>query len=392
MAQDAPVSAVRATLLGGLLLSAGRDVINVTSRGEQRWRVAAGRGHELLEVGGEEIIWSPEYGLITHLMPKGRKGWSRPWTGTLAADGGDGVYLVDASTVSAMGPDGADRWRATPEALRHMEGPFPCDDGVLFQGTRGMESVAIRITRRGTVLTETPLDRGAIVIGAGAACEPLVWRGDEVSLLDSRGLPKWTYRVGEAPFTKRIRGGFLLVNTGAGHQVRLHVLGDQGRAVSAREIPASGRVTRVEVADKGKLAVAAVGLCLDNSSPCSRREETRGPFNTLVTYTASGEPRILLRHTQGHLGFSAARQGGIIVASSAGPELTEVSRRDASDRVLWETALQGRLTAGPYESPAGHVYVATCQGWDCRPPFNLVSLVGDPVPESAGAPAEKEVK
>jgi hypothetical protein len=392
VALDAPVSAVRATPLGGLLLSAGRDIVNVTGRGEQRWRVSAGEGHQVLEVDGEVIVWSPEYSLLTHLMPKGRKGWSRPWTGTLATDGAGNVYLVDASTVAAMGSDGADRWRATPEALRHMEGPFPCDDGVLFQGTRGMESVAIRITRRGTVLTETPLDRGAIAIGAGAGCEPLVWRGEEMSLLDSRGLPVWTYRIGETPFTKRIRGGFLLVNAGADQQVRLHVLDDHGRVISARGISASGRVTRVEVADKGALAVAAVGLCLDNSSPCSRREETRGPFNTLVTYTAAGEPRVLLRHAEGHLGFVAAHRGGILVASSAGPELTEVSHRDASDRVLWETALPGRLTAGPYESPAGQIYVATCRGWECRPPFDLVSIVGDPIPEIEDAPAAKEIK
>jgi hypothetical protein len=65
------------------------------------------------------------------------------------------------------------------------------------------------------------------------------------------------------------------------------------------------------------------------------------------------------------------------VASSPEETVTELTLRDdRSDAVTWQISLPGRLSAGPYVGPEGEIYVATCNGWDCAPPYLLIAITG----------------
>jgi hypothetical protein len=372
----APITALRWSSQSGLAVSTGAEVHNVTSWGQDRWRVVAGKGHRLFVAGDKEVVWSPQFKRISEIRRWGRQGWHRKWSGDLVGDEESGIYLVDAATVAAIGSDGKDRWRASLEGLRRLEGPYPCSEGILFHGIRGLEGVAVTISKRGAVMRETVLERGALVLGAGPFCEPLVWHGGEVALLDSRGLKQWRYPAPSAPIVHRIEGGFLLATYAADAPVRLTAIHDRGTVAWSNDLPVTGRLTRVGAIAGDNLRSRAVGLCLDVSSPCARPKENRGPFNTLLTPAARGALRVLVRHTRGHLNMIPYAEGGFVVASSPDEELTELTRRDADESVIWQVSLPGRLSAGPYTGPSGEIYVATCRGWGCGPPHLLIAVTG----------------
>ncbi|HUT76274.1 MAG TPA: hypothetical protein VM285_01215, partial [Polyangia bacterium] len=195
----------------GLAVSAGPVVHNVTSRGVERWSLVAGEGHRLHRLGGQQVVWSPAFQRIMQIGNRGQIGWKRDWAGGIADDPRGGFLLVDAATVAAVGPDGKDRWRVSLEGLRRLRGPFPCEDGVVFQGVRGLESTAVTISDRGMVLRETALERGSLLLGTGHGCEPLIWRGGEVALLDRRGIERWRRPLSREPLVSAVDGGFLLV-------------------------------------------------------------------------------------------------------------------------------------------------------------------------------------
>jgi hypothetical protein len=374
---EAPITFTRWSPLAGLIVSTGGEVHNVTSWGQKRWYVVAGEQHRLFTIGENEVVWSPRFQRLAEIRRWGRQGWQRKWTGDLVGDEERGFFLVDAATVAAVGPDGKDRWRASLEGLRRLEGPFACSEGSLFHGIRGLEGVAVTISKRGAVMRETVLERGAVVLGAGESCEPLVWHGDEVSLLDARGLKHWRHPAPSAPIVRRLDGGFLLTTYAADKPVRCIAIRDNGAVEWRQDLPVSGRVTDIGLLPGENLRARVVGLCLDVSSPCARPGGDRGPHNALLTLTADGDLRALVRHTSGHLAFAEHPAGGFVVASSPDEGLTELTLRSFDgDAVLWQTSLPGRMSAGPHVGPEGEVYVATCNGWDCGPPHLLISVTG----------------
>ena len=373
---EKPITFIRWTPLAGLVVSAGSNVHNITSLGVDRWSFVAGKNHRTFIVDDQEVVWSPAFGYLSQIQRRGRRGWKRNWTADLKDDGAGGFFLVDAATVSAIGPDGKDRWRSAIEGLRRMEGPFPCAQGNLFHGMRGMEGVAVNISNRGVVVRETTLERGAIVLGAGPNCTPLVWNGSEIGLLDNRGLYVWHKGMPAEPSVRRIDGGFILASTGIEKPVLLESVRDNGHIAWSSDLPVSGLMTNFEVLSKQNDSRQAIGICMDVSSPCSRPSGTRGPFNTLVTADAKHDFYALARHIKGHLNFTAYDNGGMVVASSSDEHHTDLTRRDAHETVVWSVSLPGRLSAGPYIGPAGEIYVATCAGWDCRSPYSLFAVTG----------------
>ncbi|MFO8073638.1 MAG: hypothetical protein R6V85_17395 [Polyangia bacterium] len=378
-----PITFIEWTPLAGLLVSTGSEVHNVTSWGQDRWRFVAGENHEPLVANGEQLVWSPEFERLTKLERWGRTGWQLDWHGRLLSDSGGGFFLVDAATVSAVGGDGELRWRVNLEGLRRLAGPFPCREGTLFQGIRGVKGVAVMISRRGAVMRETPLDRRSVVLGSSPACEPLVWSGGEISLLDARGLPLWQHEIPRAPLVRRLADGFLLASGDAQAPLRVTFLEEDGTVSWSESLPVEGRLTDLTPFAADGSRPRAYGLCLDVSSPCARPEGDRGPYNALVTSDDQGEHRVLTRHVKGHLDLEDYPGGGLVIASSSEAERTEVTRRAESGTVLWQVTLPGRLSAGPYVGPSGEVYVATCEGWSCAPPYRLVALTGRP-PEADG--------
>lgn len=373
---EKPITFIRWTPLAGLVVSAGPNVHNITSRGVDRWRFVAGDDHQMFVVADQEVAWSPAFGYLSQIQRRGRRGWKREWTSDLKDDGSGGFFLVDAATVSAIGPDGKDRWRSAIEGLRRLEGPFPCAEGSLFHGMRGMEGVAVNISNRGVVVRETTLERGAIVLGAGPNCTPLVWNGSEIGLLDNRGLYVWHRGMPAEPMAKRIDGGFILASAGIERPVLLESVRDNGNIAWSTNLPVSGLMTDLEVLNKQDVSRHVIGICMDISSPCSRPSGTRGPFNTLITADEKHDFYVLQRHIKGHLNFTAYDDGGMVVASSSDEHQTDLTARDARENVLWSVSLPGRLSAGPYVGPEDEIYVATCAGWDCRSPYSLFAVTG----------------
>ncbi len=372
-----PITFIRWTPLAGLVVSVGDEVHNITSQGDDRWRFVGGQHHRLFNLDTTEILWSPAFNRLNQLVRRGRQGWSRRWNGKLVSDQRGGIYLLDASTVAAIGSDGRDRWRASLEGVRKLEGPFPCEDGALFHGMSGLQRVAVHITRRGSLMSETALGRGAVLIGSGSMCKPLVWLGGEIAMLDVRGNTLWKKPMSRLPFVHRLDGGFALVSTNAAGTAHLDVLADDGRVLQASELPVSGRLTGVRILPRpDSLSVDAIGVCLDVTSPCSKPEGTRGPFNALVSTVPGIGFRAMLRHVQGHLNFAPYPEGGLLVANSQTAMETDLTLRDARRSILWQVVLPGRLSSGPYVGPSGEVYVATCRGWSCEAPYILVSITG----------------
>ncbi len=373
-----PITFIEWTPLAGLLVSTGSEVHNVTSWGQDRWRFVAGEDHELLVANGKQLVWSPQFERLTQLERWGRTGWQLDWHGRLLSDPSGGFFLVDAATVSAVGGDGELRWRANLEGLRSLAGPFPCREGTLFQGIRGVKGVAIVISRRGAVMRETPLDRRSVVLGSSPACDPLVWSGGEISLLGARGLPLWQHEIPRAPLVRRLTDGFLLASGDAKTPVRVTFLEENGTVSWSESLPVEGRLAELAPFAVEGSRPGAFGLCLDVSSPCARPKGDRGPYNALVTSDEQGGHRVLTRHVKGHLDLAGYPGGGLLIANSSEADRTEVTRRSKSGTLLWQVVLPGRLSAGPYVGPSGEVYVATCGGWSCDPPHRLVALTGRP--------------
>jgi hypothetical protein len=377
-----PTTFLRWSPLAGLVVSAGREVHNVTSRGDHRWQYVAGNNHRLYTLGDSEVVWSPDFQRLSQLLRGGRTGWTRDWAGKLVSDRQGNIYLLDAGTITSIAPDGTDKWRASPAGIREVEGPFSCSDHVLFQGMRGMQRVAIQISNRGSITRVTKLARGALLIGAGANCEPFVWRSGEVALLDAMGNAIWRRPFKDPPFVEALVGGFALVSGQANQPTLLKVLTDDGRVYQSSELPVSGRLTGARILPRTDFGVRAIGLCLDVTSPCARSGEARGPFNTLLTAAGRDTYRVLLRHIKGHLNFTTSPKQELIVASSNDEMTTDLVCRDASDKTVWQVTVPGRLSAGPQIGPSDEIYLATCSGWPCRAPHLLFSVTGRPPTEA----------
>jgi outer membrane protein assembly factor BamB len=384
-----PVTFIRWSPLNGLVISSGNAVHNVTSRGQYRWKFVAGTNHRLFTLDDSEVVWSPAFSHLYKLQRRGRQGWSREWSGKLTSDGRGRVYLLDAGSIASLGADGADRWRASPEGVRELEGPFICDNGILFHGTSGLQGIAVQISMRGSVIRETELTRGAVLIGAGPRCEPLVWQSGEVRLLNPSGHPIWRIPLSltDLPFVQRLEGGFAFVAGHAERPARLDVVTDQGRLFQSLDLPVVGRLTAAKISPRADFGVNVLGLCLDVTSPCARPGRTRGPFNAILTSAGKDTYPVLVRHIKGHLNFTSYSDGGLIVASSENDTTTELTLRNASYGITWQVTLPGRLSAGPYVGPSGEVYIGTCHGWECNAPHLLISVTGKaPPPEEQPNP------
>ena len=373
---DEPINYIRWTSLLGFMVSSGPKVYNITSQGENRWSHIAGKGHRLFDVSGQEILWSPAFSRVTQLLRWGRRGFTRKWNADLVDDGRGGFFLVDAANVAAMGPDGEDRWRVALDGVRRLEGPFTCNEGVVFQGVKGMEGVAVAISQRGAILGETMLERGSVVKGAAADCSPLVWNGTSIELLDSRTIARWRKVISVEPIVHRLEGGFLLATSTPEMPVQLLALSDGGSLMWRTELAVKGRLTNMNVAEEAGFSIPAVGLCMDVSSPCARPSGDRGPFNTLLSQTGQGKFRVLIRHIKGHLNFVQYPGGGVVTASSAEDNTCEVVRRNGAGDIVWSVTVPGRLSAGPYIGPWGAVYLGTCSFWECGPPYRFFSITG----------------
>ncbi len=377
-----PIRSMRWTPLAGLVVSTDKDVHNVTSQGIHRFRSVAGTEHSVFALGEAEVIWSPAFSRIQQLRRWGRHGWQREWHGEVTADELGNIFLLDASTVSLLAEDGSDRWRASPAGLRSLKGPFLCSDDMLFHGIRGLGGVAVRVSKRGFVMRETTLERGAALVGAGPDCEPLVWKRGKTALLDTTGKIIWQLSSFELPFVTRGRLGFAFVHFMADQPVRIEGRSDSGRSLYGSSLPVSGRVTAARLSLGDNIRPLALGLCIGVSSPCSRSGDNRGPFNTLLMGDTQGRLRIHIRHLQGHVSFVPYPDGGMVVASSAGEKQTDLTLRDERHGIVWQLQLPGRLSAGPYVGPSGEVYVGTCRNWECTKPHLLTAITGRVPPES----------
>jgi hypothetical protein len=382
---EAPITAIRWSPLKGFSVSSGNEVDNVTSRGEHRWRMVAGPEHHLFGYDGIEAVWSPAFGHVSELKRRGMVGWTREVSGRLVEDANGAVYLLDASAVSVLGPDGKDKWRASLEGVRRIEGPFNCGDDILVQGMSGLKSVAVHLSSRGNIVHTTPLGRGSILLGAGKACEPLVWRDGTLSFLNQRGYPRWKREYATAPFVRRLPDGFAVIAGRAGLPAQLEIISMWGKTMLKSDLPVAGRLTTADIIPRGVLGVDAVALCLDVTNPCAKPEGNRGPYNALVTDDGKGGFRTLVRHIVGHLGFAEYLDEGIVVASSKEEYSVDLVLRGLDQSVVWQLTLPGRLSAGPYVGPYGGVYVATCRGWLCEAPYRLYSITG-----KAPAPDDEE--
>lgn len=372
---EAPVSGIHTTCLGGLGVSAGKFVDTVTSSGVSRWRHNVGAGHELYRIGDAQIAWAPQYHQLIELKAHGRTGWTRDWKGVVAAGDQGDLFLIDASTVSKLGPDGADLWRAVPSMIRHLEGPFVCRTGTLFHGVRGLSRLAVRVSDRGCVIRETPLERGAVMLGAAPDCTPLVWNSEEVSLVTENGGTAWSFTLLTQPYVERLHGGWALVTPRGDSPANFAVISDHGRAEGLIELPVNGRITaaRVLTDPTAPSRIAGLAVCRDVTSPCARPENLRGPFDVLLVFQRAGGVTPLLRHIPGHLNV-ASTSFGFVVASSAAPDVTDLTFRDHDWRVIWTRAIPGRLSAGPVVGDNRDVFVATCEGWECQAPYRLFSI------------------
>lgn len=380
---DAPITNIRWSPLKGFSVSAGNDVYNVTTRGEHRWRVVAGAGHKLFGLGDIEAVWSPAFGRINQLRRRGMIGWTREVDGRFVEDDRGAVYLLDASAVSALREDGKDKWRVFIDGVRRIEGLFNCGDAILVNGITGLKRVAVHISSRGSIVHTTPLGRGALLLGAGARCEPLVWRDGTLSLLNRRGYPIWKRPYHTAPFVHRLPEGFAVIKGNAGLPAQIETIDLHGRTHQRSELPVTGRLTRTQVIPRAAIGVEAIGLCLDVTNPCAKPSGNRGPFNALVTADGKGGFRTLIRHNAGHLAYATYQDGAVITASSKDPHAVDVVFRKQDQSVSWQLTLPGRLSAGPYVGPYGAVYVATCSGWACEKPYRMYSITAvEPSPES----------
>lgn len=373
---DAPIVHIQWSAHAGMSISSGKFVHNVTTKGDVRWKVNAGINHEIFLAEQQEVVWARQYGFIFQMVRQGRVGWRKDWESNLAFNPPDTVYLLDASNISKLSEDGLERWRVNVEGVRKLDGPFDCDEFVLFQGKRGQKSVATVISDKGTVVNEIELAFGSVVLGASFQCEPIVWSSGQVQLLNSRGDITWAYPLKNKPLFFRLYNTFVLVVPDAQEAVDVMMLDKQGNLLFKRALPIFGRVTDGKVLELTGLS-QAIALCKDMSSPCAKGDGNRGPFNVVLT-GERGKFSVLERLVKGHNNIEIFPRKGFVHVASSEENTTTVTMRDNQGQVRWDLTLPGRVSVGPYVGPYGGIYVGTCMGWECLPPYRLISITGAP--------------
>ncbi|MBN2529760.1 MAG: hypothetical protein JXR76_25440 [Deltaproteobacteria bacterium] len=373
---DAPISAISWSAHAGMSVSSGNYLQNVTTKGEQRWKLNAGEGHKVFVTGGEEIIWSGQFESVFQMKRNGRVGWKKPWAHPLAFNPPDSLFMVDASNVARLGADGHERWRVTVDDVRKLDGPFPCGNQVLFQGKRGQKSVATVVTDSGAVLNETELPFAAVVLGASFTCEPIIWSSGQVSQVGGRGELKWSYPLKNRPLFFKLFNTYLFIVPEPQESVAVVMVDKVGTILYKRGLPIAGRVTDGTVIELSGMR-QAIALCKDVSSPCARRDGNRGPFNVLLTGDR-GQFSVVERLVKGHNNIARFFNEGFVYAGSSTEDETTVTMYDRSAKIIWNTVLPGRLSAGPWVGPYGGVYLGTCMGWECSKPYRFISMTGAP--------------
>lgn len=371
---DAPVESISWSAEAGFTVSSGAYVHNVTTRGQERWKLNAGTGHQVYVTEGVEIIWSQQFESIFQMKRHGRVGWKRPWPYPPSFQAPDTLYLVDAANVSRLGGDGRERWRVTVNDVRKLEGPFTCDRQVLFQGKRGQKGVATVVSDTGAVVSEGALPFGAVVLGASFNCEPIIWSSGNVALVGERGEMKWSYPLKNRPLFFRLFNTYLFIVPDPTDDVSIVTVDKVGTILYKRSLPISGRVTGGTVIELSGLR-QTIALCKDVSSPCARRDGNRGPYNVLLT-GETGQFTVLERLVKGHNNIAPFFNEGFVYAGSSSEDATNVTMYDSQAKIIFDTILPGRLSAGPYVGPYGGVYVGTCMGWDCRKPYRFIAITG----------------
>jgi hypothetical protein len=202
-------------------------------------------------------------------------------------------------------------------------------------------------------------------------------------MLDKQGDTRWKRIYKKPPFISRFHMGFTTISSNNEYPAQLEIIAEAGSILQSQELPVSGRLTTAQVFTRNEAELEAIGFCLDVTSPCAKPVTTRGPFNALVIPDHHGNYRVYSRYTKGHLNLTQYPGGGIVVASSASNDSTDVVRRDTTQNVLWQLTLPGRLSAGPYVGPNGEVYIATCGDWACSSSFVLFSITGREPKESS---------
>ncbi|MBN2715630.1 MAG: hypothetical protein JXX14_07220 [Deltaproteobacteria bacterium] len=371
---DAPVDGISWSASAGLTVSSGRYLHNVTTKGVERWELNAGEGHRVFVTDNEEIVWSRQFGSVFQMKRHGRIGWQKPWPYPLAFNPPNSLFMVDAANVSRLGGDGHERWRVTVDDVRKLDGPFSCDDRVLFQGKRGQKSVATVISESGAVVSETELPFGAVVLGASFKCEPIVWTSGSVALILERGHTGWSYPLKNRPLFFRLFNTYLFIVPDAQEDVSVVMVDKMGTILYKRGLPISGRVTDGKVVELSGLK-QAIALCRDVSSPCARRDGNLGPYNVLLA-GERGQFTVQERLIKGNNGIAPFFTDGFVYAGSSDEDATTLTLYNHQGKILWDTELPGRLSAGPFVGPYGGIYVGTCMGWKCTPPYRFISVTG----------------
>jgi hypothetical protein len=79
------------------------------------------------------------------------------------------------------------------------------------------------------------------------------------------------------------------------------------------------------------------------------------------------------RVVQGHINITEVSDGFVVAVSRKNNE-TELTKKDRHGSILWTVRIPGRFSAGPYTGPYGGIYLGTCKGWNCMPPYNFISV------------------
>jgi len=375
----APISQMHITPLGGLVLSSGDHIFNVTSRGVIRWKIMAGPEHTAYPYQQTELLWSRSYQRLNNILPAGRTGWARAIHGELRADDTGQLYLFDAATLGALAPDGSDRWRAVMNEYRQLQGPWHCDEGIVVQGSRGLSGAAILLSHHGAVIRRIELARGAIVLGVSRQCEPLIWRSDKTALLDARGAERWSVPSPVMPSMKRTEANIWLTIETPPQGVWLKGWHPDGRSIRTTALPIDDKIIGMDLLSQDD-RVSLLGLCVGVASHCARPQGNRGPFNTLLAPNAHGGLSVVVRSTHGHAAFVDYGPKGHLIADAASDRETELTMYNTAGQILWTTLLPGRLCAQPVRGPYEALYVATCEGWQCDGPHRLIAITDDVPP------------
>ncbi|MCU0662468.1 MAG: hypothetical protein MUC50_09110 [Myxococcota bacterium] len=356
----------------GVLVSVGTNLLLV-DRETTRGLWAAGANHKVFSLPGVDAVYSPAFSELFALLPNGRKGWKRRVSHGRIVASAEGVYLLDASTLRKLSSTGGDEWYAFVPGARQLEGPFACDLGVVVQGSRGMSSEVVRLSPDGEVGRRLELSSGAVLLGATPTCDPIVWSDGKILALDERGRKIWGRATPKMPLCSALPAGQACVVARGDERALFELVAPSGKTLASAELPITGRLTTAVAVASPSGRARVIAACTDVTSPCARSDSNRGPFNALLGLAEDGSVSPLFKHPTGHIAFSALADGRLITASSIDGDSTSVAARDASNDVLWQAELKGRLTAGPIvEAPV--VYVATCQGLACDPPFELFCL------------------